>query len=215
MRRIISFVTCFALLSAAVVLTGCAAKKSTSSGFLGDSSVYRRLSPHPTLAGVKVSRTSNAPLRDYDSFIIPPVKIYLSEQGQSRDISRSELSELAQFFRNEVHGSLKDRYRITKTSGPRTAILRLAITDADPNIALMNVHPGSLLTGGGLGGASAEFELVDSVTGQPVVRATASSKGKRYKYASGLSKWGHTKGVLSDWASIIRKRVDEDHGFKG
>ncbi len=199
-----------------VSFEGCAAKnQSPYSGFLGDQAFYSKLSKHPELEGVKVFRKNEHPLAEYDSFILPPVKIYLSEVGRSRDVTPEELNELAQFFRNSVYEALRDRYRITNVPGPGVAILRLAITDADPNLALMNVHPGSLLIGGGLGGASVEAELVDSTSGEQVAAAIASSKGKRYEYTSGLTRWGHTHALLSDWAKVIRKRVDEDHGYLG
>ncbi len=203
------------LLVCGVLLSGCSAKKASYSGFLGDQSVYSELKDHPKFDGVKVFRKSVTPLAGYTAFIIPPVKVYLNAEGREREISHEELAELAQFFRNAVHEQISSAYRVTNTPGPGVAILRLAITDADPNIRALNVHPGSLLIGGGLGGASAEIELTDSVSGETLVAAMASSKGKAYNYASGLSRWGHTEGVMTEWAELIRKRIDEDNGKVG
>lgn len=204
---------CLAAFLAVLLTTGCSTTGGrVESGFLGDSSVYSALKLHPDYSDIKVYRTSSKPLANYDRFILPPVKIYLSEQGLNRNVTKEELAELGQFFWNKVYDALSDRYPITHVPGRNVAILRLAITDADPNLALMNIHPGTLIMGGGLGGASVEAELIDSVSGKRVSAALASSKGKRYEYASGLTKWGHTEGVLKDWAELIRKRVDEDPG---
>jgi len=200
---------------AILLITGCSAKSGrVESGFLGDKSVYAALQPHPKYSDIKVYRTSPKPLAAYDRFMIPPVKIYLSEQGLKRNLNQEELAELGQFFWNEVYDALSERYSITHIPGERVAIIRLAITDADPNTALMNIRPGSMILGGGLGGAAIEAELIDSLSGKRVAAAMASSKGKRYKYAAGPSKWEHAEGVLKDWAELIRKRVDEDHGVK-
>lgn len=200
------------LLICGTFLCGCSAKKASNSGFLGDESVYARLKDHPKFDGVKVFRISATPLAGYTAFIIPPVKVYLNAEGRKREVPENELAELAQFFRNAVHDEISSGYRVTNTPGPGVAILRIAITDADPNIQALNIHPGSLLIGGGLGGASAEVELTDSVSGNTIVAALASSRGKSYNYASGLSRWGHTEGVITEWAKVIRQRIDEDNG---
>lgn len=196
----------------AFVLTGCASKQPAHSGFLGDAGVYRAMKPDPELEGVQVFKTTPYPLAGYASFIVPPVSIYLSEQGRERGVSEEDLRDLAAKFRTAVIEALGSKYQVVDAPSPNVAILRLAITDADPNIPLMNIHPGSLLTGGGLGGATAEAELVDSVSGRRVAAFLASSKGKRYDYTAGLTKWGHTEAVLKDWASVIGERVHKARG---
>ncbi len=205
-----------AIILALLLLTGCTTRsKESYSGFLGDDAVYARLEPAPEMEGVKVYRKIPKPLAEYDAFILPPVKVYLNSEGRKRKVSDEELNELGQFFHNSVYEALRDRYRITNIPGPGVAILRLAITDADPNTSALDLSPGALIPGGGLGGASVEAELVDSVTGEQIAVALASSEGKRYEFIAGMSRWGHTQALLSEWAEMIRKRVDEDHGFVG
>lgn len=202
-----------ALLLLSLLISACAPKDKAGSGFLGDAAVYSGLKPHPELDGLMVYRTSEHPLAEYELFIIPPVKIYLNAAGRKRELEEEDLAELAKTFHNEVLEAVDKDFQITNIPGPRTAIIRLALTDADPNIQLLNVHPGAVLTGAGLGGATAEYELVDSESGLVIAAGVASSKGKRYEYHRGLSKWGHTEGVFKEWAGMIRDRIREDHNI--
>lgn len=197
------------------ILTGCAATKVVPSGFMGDSSVYAALKDHPSLDGVQVVRYRAPETLRGGKFIVPPVKIYLSSEGQKRDIPRDDLAELAVFFHNKVFDQLSESHTITNVPGPGVYNLRLAITDADPNMPLLNVHPGTVISGAGLGGATVEMALEDSQTGELIMAATASKKGERYNYAAGLSKWGHTENVLEDFAQLIRQRIDELNSPQG
>lgn len=195
-----------------LVCAGCADKAVRPSGFLGDNRIYSAMAPDSVLEGVKTYKTTPYPLAGYSSYIVPPVTVYLNEKGRERGVSDEDLRELAEDFRAAVIKALGSSYAQSNTPSPDVAILRLAITDADPNISVLNIHPGSLVMGGGLGGASAEVDLVDSTTGNRVAAFMASSKGKRYEYIAGLTKWGHTKAVLEDWAKIIGERVNQARG---
>jgi hypothetical protein len=195
---------------AALFATGCSGKRVVSnSGFLGDQTVYEALKDHPEFEGVRVVRYQDPSVLKDSAFIVPPVKIYLSKEGSEREVPPEELAELAVFFRNEVLETLQGTYQITNIPGPDTRILRLAITDADPNLPALNIHPGTVISGAGLGGATIEMSVEDSATGQVIVAALASRAGARYNYAAGLTKWGHTKAVLEDFAKLIRQRLDE------
>lgn len=198
--------------TAVSLLSGCASKQATPSGFLGDQSVYRAMVQDPELEGVMVLKKTAYPAAQYSAFIVPPVSIYLNEAGQKRGVSEDDLRELADNFRSAVIGALGPRFQVTQAPAAGVAILRLAITDADPNVPLMNVHPGALALGGGLGGATAEAELIDSVSGKRVAAFLASAKGKRQDYTDGLTKWGHTRGVLENWAEVIGQRLNKGRG---
>ncbi len=197
---------------ASTLFVGCATVKNQPSGFLGDSRVYNAMQPDSEIDDVMVFKSQPFPLAGYDSFIVPPVTVYLNEEGLERELEDEELRELAENFRKEIITNLGSRYQMVKTAAPRVAILRIAITDANPSIPLMNIHPGSLITGGGLGGASMEVDLIDSITGRRVAAIMASSKGKRYEYGSGLSKWGHTESVFQEWAKLLSERIEKSHG---
>lgn len=190
-------------------LTACSSKPPPGSGFLGDPSVYAAMKPSEKIDGVRVVRFKDPSQVVGKAYILPPVKIYLNKDGAARDISPEALNELAVYFRQQVQQQLGSKYPLTNNPGPDTRIIRLAITDADPNIPALNVLPQTLLTGAGLGGATVEMAVEDSTNGQLLAAATAERSGSRLEYTSGFSKWGHTKEVLDEFAKAIRQRIDE------
>jgi hypothetical protein len=205
--RLIGGVACGATL---ILAAGCSGKTAPmGSGFLGDDSVYSALKPHPKYEGVMVTNYEDPSYLRGAKFIIPPAKIYLSQSGQERNIDKDDLAELAMYFRNQMISALEDKYTITHVPGPHVYTLKLALTDADPNIPLLNVHPGTVISGVGLGGATIEMAIEDSDSGKLMSAITAKRHGKRYKYIAGLTKWGHTKEVLEDFSSDVRSRLDE------
>jgi len=66
--------------------------------------------------------------------------------------------------------------------------------------------------GGGLGGAGAEMELVDSVSGKILGAAIDNQKGSRLSIGAGLTWYGHAEEVMENWAKDLKKFVDKAHG---
>ncbi len=52
--------------------------------------------------------------------------------------------------------------------------------------------------GGGLGGAEAEMELVDSQSGQRIAAAIDNQKGSRMSIGAGLKLYGHAEEVMEN-----------------
>jgi len=96
--------------------------------------------------------------------------------------------------------------------GKGVARIRVAITDVDKTNPLLNIHPGTKLTGAGLGGAGMEMELVDSVTGQTIGAAIDNQKGSRLSLAAGVKWFGHAQAVMENWAEDLKKFIDQAHG---
>jgi len=88
-------------------------------------------------------------------------------------------------------------------------LLRTAVTDILPNKVYLNLHWSTTLIGGGIGGASLEAELVDSLNGERMLAFVDARKGRKLNYTKGLTKWGHTKEVLGMWADHIVKNLDD------
>ena len=139
------------------------------------------------------------------------MQIRLTKKGRDHDVDRSKLTELAKYTRKQIALELsKSGYEIVRESGPGTLTIRLALTDVDPAIIALNIHPGSILTGAGLGGASAEAEFIDSLSGKVVVAALESQKGERG--FDGLTKYGNAENVIQRWAKRLAIRMDKEHG---
>ena len=68
------------------------------------------------------------------------------------------------------------------------------------------------MMGGGLGGAGAEMELVDSVSGERIAAAIDNQKGSRLDISGGLTWYGNAETILDKWAEDVKKFVDKAHG---
>ena len=69
-------------------------------------------------------------------------------------------------------------------------------------------------SGMGLGGASAEGEVLDSLTGKRIIAGADSRMGDRVDFKAGLSKFGHAKQVIEFWAERFVNVMRKAHGIK-
>lgn len=191
-------------------LVGCA-QKAPYSGFLGD---YSLLTPHPDVKGAMAYENPTKSLKQYDKFIVQPVVVHFAASAKGTAIDPGKLKELADYFHGEVVKALSERYRVVSAPGPGVLRIRFAITDIKKTIPAMNIHPGTKLTGVGLGGASVEAEALDSQTGERVAAVVDSQKGTRLSLTAGLTRYGHAKQVMRKWAERFVKRLDKVHGYR-
>ena len=75
----------------------------------------------------------------------------------------------------------------------------------------MNVSIYTKISGLGLGGASAEGEIVDSVTGEQIVAVVRWGTGSRV-FQAGLTKMGDAKIAINKWTKNLRDLLDQAHG---
>ena len=68
--------------------------------------------------------------------------------------------------------------------------------------------PQAKLLGAGIGGASMEAEVVDSMTGEQIGAVVESKMGSRMPFAN-LGEWDAAKQVMDDWAKRFKKRLAE------
>lgn len=193
---------------APVLISGCAAP-AAKTGFLKD---YSKLEPHPDIDGRHRYINPNMNAGEYSKFIVDPVVLSLSEKGKERGIDQEDLNEQVTFFHKTIVEELEKDYRVVSSPGKGVARVRVAITDVEKTNPLLNIHPGTKLTGAGLGGAGMEAELVDSVTGQTIAAAIDNQKGSRLSLAAGVKWFGHAQAVMENWAEDLKKFIDQAHG---
>jgi hypothetical protein len=140
------------------------------------------------------------------------VAINLSKEGKEKDIDPEDMEKLARYFRKQIAVELKKDYQIVNKTGPDVMRIRTSISEIDKTNPLLNIHPGTKLTGVGLGGAGAEMELVDSVTGERIAAAIDNQKGSRLDITGGLTWYGNAESVMDNWAEDLKKWVDAVHG---
>ncbi len=143
--------------------------------------------------------------------MLNPVQIRLSQKGKERGVDRGKLQELANYFDQKLREELgKSDYSVVNQPGPGTLLLRAALTDVEPANPLLNIHPGMVISGIGLGGASMEAELHDALTGDVVVAVIDTQAGGRG--FDGLTTYGNAKDVIEKWSKRLVIRMDEQHG---
>ena len=121
---------------------------------------------------------------------------------------------MTDFFRNDAIKALSKRYQVVSKPGPGVLYIRAALTDIDVTNPLLNIHPGTKLTGAGLGGASMEAEALDSVTMERIAAVVETQRGSRLSIAAGLSEFGHAKEVMKGWVERFVKRLDAANSGK-
>jgi len=196
------------LIASQLLLCACAAPVSEPdpSGFLSD---YSKLERVDDSALRFVDETAG----DYSSFIIEPVVIAFRQPPDDQKFTDEELSELTAFYKEAVIEALSrdEGYPIVELPGPGVVRVRIGITDVEETIGLLNLSIYTKITGLGLGGASFEGEIVDSVSGKQLAAAVRWGTGSRILKA-GITHMGDAKIAINRWAKDLRAQVDEAHG---
>jgi len=196
------------LVASHILLCACATTVSEQdqSGFLSDYSKLERIDDSALLF---IDETAG----DYSSFIIEPVVITFRQPPEKQDFTDEELGELTAYYEEAVTEALSrnEGYPIVERPGPGVARMRIGITDVEETIGVLNISIYTKITGLGLGGASFEGEIVDSVSGKQLAAAVRWGTGSRILKA-GITHMGDAKIAINRWAKDLRAQVDEAHG---
>jgi hypothetical protein len=202
-----SQITYTTILTGLFILAGCAAPVSEPerTGFLSD---YSKLEMREE---GKINYASER-ITEYKSFMIDPVAILFERDPVNPVFSDKELEDLKEHVVTELTKQLTkdDAYSVVSEAGPGVARFRLGLTEVDDTIGLLNVSTYTKITGLGLGGVSAEGELVDSVTGEQIAAMVRWGSGSRVTRA-GYSHTGDAKLAIDKWTREFRKQLDDLH----
>ena len=205
MKNIINVIP--VLIASQILLCACAGSVSQEdqSGFLSDYSKLERIDDSMLQF---VDETAG----DYSSFIIEPVVITFRQSPDKQVFTDEELSELTAFYEEAVIEALsKDEgYPIVEGPAPGVARIRIGITDVEETIGVLNISIYTKITGLGLGGASFEGGIVDSVTGKQLAATVRWGTGSRILKA-GITHMGDAKIAIKRWAKDLRAQVDDAH----
>jgi hypothetical protein len=197
------------LVASQVLLCACAAppvSEIDQSGFLSDYSNLEKIDDN-------MLHFVDESAGDFSSFIIDPVVITFRQPPDKQVFTDEELSELAEYYDEAVIEALsKDEgYPIVEYPGPGVARLRIGITNVEETIGVLNISIYTKITGLGLGGASFEGEIVDSVTGKQLAAVVRWGTGSRILKA-GITHTGDAKIAINRWAKDLRAQIDEANG---
>lgn len=206
------------------ILVGCASTsqtvKETTSVFLVN---YPPFQPGPPDGLDKIYTKPGMDLRTYRRVMVDEVRFFLKQGTAGHGIQASELQDLADTCHKSLFAALGNAYPLVTEPGPDVLRIRLALTDiatSNPaRNAMSTVLPVGLavsvarkaVTGAytGVGGASMEVELLDSMTGERLAAAIDTFNGSKM---SGFSKLGATEEAFSFWAKRLRVTLDRAHG---
>ena len=202
-KSILTIALCFSLF-------GCASQKvtMTETGFLNN---YAQLQEDEELKGMKIYRNESVDIKSkYSKVWIMPVEFRLDPSIEDEKyFDEEDREKLREHFQDSLKSKIEEDYETADGAGEDVLLLRTAITDILPNKVYLNLHWSTTLAGAGIGGASIEVELIDSITRERILAFVDAKKGKRLKYTKGLTKWGHTTEVLDMWADIIVDNLEQ------
>jgi len=190
-----------------IVLAACAApiEEPERAGFLSDYSKLELIEDdHLSYVGDRMG--------EYDRFIIDPIVVLFQRDPENPTFSDEEIEKLKAYVVRELTEQLTrdDGYSVVTEPGPGVARLHIGLTEVEETIGVLNLSIYTKITGLGLGGASAEGEMVDSVTGEQIAAMVRWGTGSRVLKA-GLTPTGDAKIAIDKWAKHVRKLLDEHH----
>jgi hypothetical protein len=211
------------MVSAALAIpTGCASKKATQAGFLENYPVFE---PGPKEGADWVYFKKGVNFGAYNKVMMDHVVFYLKDDAEYKGIHADELKELADAFHKAVVEALEGAYPLVDKPGPDAMRIRPAITEVVPSkrglsavttvipvgLALSTIKKGVTGQHTGVGKATLEVEILDSLTNERIAAAIDTKAGGKL---SGVTKWGAAKDAFEFWAKRLRAFLDEAHGRK-
>ena len=184
-----------------------------TSGFLGD---YSQLQKNPGYPAYLTYINPNADWTKYNAVMIDSVSLW----GKAEDLPEQDRQMITGMMYNALYDALSKNFTIATAPGANVIRLRGAITEAKSSKVALNVVTSVipqlrlLSTVGGMaadtakivGEASAEMELVDSVTGDRLAAAVDRETGtKALIRGDKFSKWGDVKDACDYWAGRVDK----------
>jgi hypothetical protein len=199
----------------AVLLAGCPAVRgrrgeAPQSGFLGD---YSKLAPREGFPASEIWVDDAAPWSSYSAVVLDSVTLWVNEEKDRLDPKEGQM--LTDLLYKSLHEELSKQFVIADRAGTHVLRLRAALTQAKgSNVAMRTastVIPQALLLGTvvGLsadtartvGTATAEVEMLDSLTGRRLAAAVDQRAGTK-DLLSGrtFQKWGDVEAASQYWA---------------
>jgi hypothetical protein len=186
-----------------VVLSGCGGGEQVKTGFLSDYSKLQKESDS------SLRYVNEKAVAGYSGFMIDPVKVVLQSGAKSEgQLTEQQKTDLTNYLHSKIVEAVQGAgKKVVYQPAAGVARVRVALTNIEKTSAV-NMVPQASLLGAGIGGASMEAEVVDSVTGQQIGAVVESGKGSRIPFAN-LGDWTAAKSVMDGWADRFQKRLEE------
>ena len=191
-----------AVIAIALTTAGCGGKHRKPTGFLSD---YSKLVEE---SGSIMRYMNEAALNKYSGFIVDPIQTRIDDPD--RTLSDEDIADLTSYMYDKVVEAIeKSDDRIAYRPAADVARLRIAFTDIGKSHPI-SIVPWSSIAGLGIGGASVEAELVDSITGQQIAAVVQSKEGQSKVPFTTLGDWTAAKQTIDTWAKNLEKSLSAE-----
>jgi hypothetical protein len=192
-------------LSLAVLVCGCGSPEVKTAGFLSD---YSKLQRESDSSMRYVDQKAAA---TYSSFIVDPVQTrFYSDSKAKGQLTDEQIRDLTSYMRTKIAEAVAGAgLKVVYQPAAGVARIRVALTNIEKTDAV-NMLPQASLLGAGVGGASMEAELVDSMTGKQIAAVLQSRQGSRIPF-SNLGDWTAAQSVMDEWAKNFQKKLETMH----
>ena len=235
--------SCVVATSLLVLMTGCApppppeetaplgvAVKSLragaeNAGFLSD---YSKLTPDPDLEGEVLSYVNPDEMKDlhrYMAIIVDPVEVYLSSDIDPSQLPDNGATAAVEYFQYAIRSAVADAFPLVTEPGPLVLRLRSALVGVDVGgeVAAGDLPEESespLARAVNVTDVIAEFELVDSVSGEVIAAAIdkahlGESAEIGTTHFSRMERFDAAQEAFDAWAEGLREFLDAKHELSG
>lgn len=202
------------LLAGAMLLAGCTSRvadKQQYSGFISD---YSQLKPatsasdRPTLRWISPDYRAS----DYTSVVYTPVIYYPAAKPNAR-VSQQTLDQIRSYTDTRLKAAIAERKRLVTQPGPRTLIVRSAITGVmaeNEGVQFYEVVPVAAVIASTMAATGhrtqnsalfLEIEARDAQTGKPMIKVVRKAFGKPLDNSSAPITYGDMKSAIDDTVS--------------
>lgn len=213
------------ILTVMLFLGGCGqtyqVDKVHTSGFLGD---YSQLHKGDKGEAQLLYINPAAQFGAYDKILMDPVKIYADNKGKLGKLPKKDVQNILSYLDAAIREQLKNQYDFVDKPGQGVMRLRVAITEAEGSmvvldtvssvtpigIAISGISRVAFGTYGPVGKAGIEAELLDSQTGKRLAAAVGRRAGEKYtgKFDK-FNKWRAFQGACDHWSVRLSHRLAE------
>lgn len=183
----------------ALITIGCGGKLRKPTGFLTDYSKLKQESENT------MRYRNDAALKEYDKIIVDPIQTRIENPDEA--LTDEDIADLTSYMYDKITEAIRNSgdklaYR------PAEGVLRfrIAFTDIGKSHPVSMLPQGSI-TGLGVGGASIEAELLDSVTGGQIAAIVQSKKGESKVPFTAMGDWTAAKQAIDTWAKALEERL--------
>ncbi|MEI8079608.1 MAG: DUF3313 domain-containing protein [bacterium] len=195
------------------------ARTVETSGFLQN---YQQLQPGKEGQALLLYVNRQADFSRYNTILLDPVRLYAARGSLLMNASPATRQNLVNYLDAEIRDELKGSFAFVNRPGPGVMRFRIAITDAQGSMVLMDtassVVPIGLavsvlksgLTGAhsAVGSCSIEGEILDATTGERLAAVVDKRVGDKFTgQFDKLDQWHAVKTACDYWAALLKIRL--------